>query len=507
MTTCYLAPDPIQDTFFIPGGNTPGNGVQLFCYLAGTTTKQTVYKDNAGATAWTNPIVLDSGGNLPSGSSVWIPTGVTMKFVYAPSTDTDPPASPYRTLDDYAGINDVAFTAGTEWINGSTPVYVGATQLIVSGDQTATLTAKRRIKTTNTGGTIYSAINNATFVNGSTTINVVNDSGSLDAGLSALAYGLFNPANPSIDPQIVYRKGASIASIGGGTTDIWSANGDYVHITGTNAINHFSTAPYAGAAKTLIFDNALSLNHNIPNINNHGANVTTAANDTARVRADTISTYVVDFSRASGVPHVSSQVSNLVYAGPSSGPSAPAAFRALSAYDGAAWVLLDTQVAANTSQVNMTTGISSAFNEYELRCRKFQTTSNNVIVGLRLSLDGGVSFMSGSQYDDSSLRSDQGSGVSAAGSGGASFFGIFARTGMDVARYHNSIVTFYDPADTLNFKHANWRGIVIGAAAGTTFPFTGGGRVITTSPWNALSVFPVSGNISTATFELWGKRY
>mgnify|MGYP001611055371 CR=1 FL=1 len=93
MTTCFLAPDPIQSTQFIPGSATPANGGQLFFYAAGSSPKQTVYKDGNANTAWSNPIVLDSGGNLPSGGEVWFPTGQTFKVIYAPATDTDPPAS------------------------------------------------------------------------------------------------------------------------------------------------------------------------------------------------------------------------------------------------------------------------------------------------------------------------------------------------------------------------------------------------------------------------------
>jgi hypothetical protein len=99
-------PHPIDAVH--PRGNTPANGGQLFFYQAGSSTKQTVYKDNTASVAWTNPIVLDSGGNLPSGGEVWFPTGITFKAVFAPSTDTDPPSSPYWTKDNLAGINDTS---------------------------------------------------------------------------------------------------------------------------------------------------------------------------------------------------------------------------------------------------------------------------------------------------------------------------------------------------------------------------------------------------------------
>lgn len=307
MTTCYLGEVVNSGTFFIPGGNTPANGGQLFFYVAGSSTKQTVYKDNAASVAWTNPIVLDSGGNLPSGGEVWFPTGQTFKVVFAPSTDTDPPASPYWTKDQLSGINDVGTQTGSEWVSGPAPTYISGTQFVLSGDQSATFTAGRRLKTTNTGGTIYSTIQNATFSAASTTVNVVSDSGSLDSGLSAVSYGIADPANPSVSPYEINRKGAAVASAGNGTTNIWGTIGDYVHVTGTNNIHHFSSAPYAGAMRELVFDGALTLFSSAALTIPGNANLSTAANDVATVRADTVSTHVItNYVHASVIPLVSS---------------------------------------------------------------------------------------------------------------------------------------------------------------------------------------------------------
>lgn len=302
MASFFLAPDPLQSTFFIPGGATPGNGAQVFIYLAGTSTKQTVYKDNLGNTAWSNPIVLDSGGNLASGGVIWIPTGVTIKAVWAPANDTDPPASPYRTIDNIAGINDTNALV-SEWISGSTPTFVAATQLNVSGDLTATLTPNRRLKTTNTAGTIYSTITQRSFASGSTAVNVVSDTGSLDSGLSALSYSIADPNNPSVAPGEIYRKAANVSSATNGTTDIWGIIGDYAHITGTTGIRHFSSAPYAGAQRTLIFDAVLTMFSSAALGIPGNSNISTAANDRAVVRADTVSTAVIaHYTKASAAP-------------------------------------------------------------------------------------------------------------------------------------------------------------------------------------------------------------
>src|SRR5216684_9025605 len=98
MASFFLAPAPVNNTtFFLPGGNTPGNGVKVFQYVAGSvSTKQTTFADNAGNSAYANPLILDSGGNIPNGGVMWFTSGQQYKFVWAPSTDTDPPTSPLR---------------------------------------------------------------------------------------------------------------------------------------------------------------------------------------------------------------------------------------------------------------------------------------------------------------------------------------------------------------------------------------------------------------------------
>ena len=195
MTTYYLAPSPCQTTFFVPGSNTPGNGVLVFTYLKGTTTKTSVAKDTAGVALHTNPIVLDSGGNLPSASSMWLESGVETDIVYAPSNDTDPPAAAYRTLTGLTGVTPVA-TSTSQWVAASVPTFVAGTRLRVTGDQTTELHVGRRIKTVNTAATIYSTISSSVFAT-STTIGTLNDSGTLDSGLSAISYGFLSTDNPS----------------------------------------------------------------------------------------------------------------------------------------------------------------------------------------------------------------------------------------------------------------------------------------------------------------------
>lgn len=295
MTTTFLAPDPIQSTQFIPGGNTPANGGQLFFYQAGTSTKQTVYKDNLASVSWTNPIVLDSGGNLPNGGEVWFSQGIAYKVVFAPSNDTDPPASPYWSKDNLSGINDVTASSISDWTADSTPTFVSATSFTLSGDQTAKYTKGRRVKTTNTAGTVYSTVLSSAFGAGVTTVVVASDTGTqLDSGLSAVSYGLVNPAASSINDLDIFKK-ANTTVAASATTDIWGVAGDYVHITSSNAtIFSFSTAPYAGARRELTFDGNVTIATSATLIIPSGFNLPIVSSDSLVIRAEsTISSKVV----------------------------------------------------------------------------------------------------------------------------------------------------------------------------------------------------------------------
>ena len=61
-------------------------GGKIFTYEAGTTTPLATYTSSTGATAHTNPIILDSGGRVPDGGEIWI-LAQSYKFVLKDSND------------------------------------------------------------------------------------------------------------------------------------------------------------------------------------------------------------------------------------------------------------------------------------------------------------------------------------------------------------------------------------------------------------------------------------
>lgn len=88
----------------------------------------------------------------------------------------------------------------------------------------------------------------------------------------------------ALAPQYTGIKSSNLASAS--TVNIGAATGDYIHITGTTTITAFDTIA-AGIERTIVFDGALTLTHNATSlILPTGANITTAAGDTAIFKSE-----------------------------------------------------------------------------------------------------------------------------------------------------------------------------------------------------------------------------
>jgi len=182
-----------NDAQFING--IPANGAKLFTYASGSSTKQTTYTGEDGLTPQSNPIILDSRGE-PS-QPIWLTEGLEYKFVFASSTDTDPPSSPIWDIDNITGVNDASLTIDQWVISGITPTYINATTFTMPGDQTTEFQVNRRVKLSVTAGTVYGYIASSAYA-ALTTVTVQLDSGVLDAGLSSVSLGLITPTNTSL---------------------------------------------------------------------------------------------------------------------------------------------------------------------------------------------------------------------------------------------------------------------------------------------------------------------
>jgi len=297
--------NPFTGRQFIDASGNPYSGAKLFIYTAGSASKVTTTKDLAGTSDHTNPIILNSRGEPGDGAgaaqAIWQAEGVTVKLVLAPSNDTDPPVSAIDSWDNIAGINDTVAAGQDQWVSGATPTYISTTSFSLVGDQTSDFHVGRRVKTTNTGGTIYSTIITTAYTT-LTTVTIVNDSGTLDSGLSAVSYGLLEATNEGISSNaIVYNIGPDIASA---TALSLPAYGNYSDVTGTTTITSIAASGVLGTPLKLHFDGILTLTHNATDLILPGAaNITTAAGDEAEFIEYAAGDWrCVSYSKANGLP-------------------------------------------------------------------------------------------------------------------------------------------------------------------------------------------------------------
>lgn len=238
----YLSPlfnEPQVDA----NGN-PLAGGKLNTYLAGSvSTPATAYTSSAGTVPQANPIVLNSRG-VPD-NPIWLAGGVAYKFVLQDASGVT--LAP--TLDNVQGINDPAAVASTqsEWVTlAAAPTFLSATSFSVPGDQTGTLQVARRLKTTNAGGLVYSTITTSTFAAGVTTVVMSNDASTLDAGLSAVSYGLLASVHDSVPRNIGALHGMQVISATGPYTPTPGTTSVVVELAGGGGAGGGTAATSAG---------------------------------------------------------------------------------------------------------------------------------------------------------------------------------------------------------------------------------------------------------------------
>lgn len=215
---------PIGNESQIDANGAPLSGGKIETYIAGSSTPTATYTNNTGSVPHANPIVLNVLGLPPQ--PIWLDSLLSYKFIIKDVNNVV-----QRTIDNIVGISGSAPLPADQWIiyQGSA-TYISATSFSLAGDQTSIFQVGRRVRTVNTGGIVYSTILTSVF-GAVTTITLSNDSGSLDTGLSQVAYGILSSQNDSI-PAIV-------------------AKSDYLTFTGVAEITTAGTVPNYTASPSL----------------------------------------------------------------------------------------------------------------------------------------------------------------------------------------------------------------------------------------------------------------
>ncbi len=248
-------------------------------------------------------------------------------------------------------------------------------------------------------------------------------------------------------------KGTDIASAG--TINLTTATGNLVHVTGTTTITAI-TIP-SGAERTIVFDGALTLTHHATTlILPGGANITTAAGDTMKVRGDgSGNARVVSYTRAAASP-------------------------------GGGLVLLATLTPTAAANVDFLTTFTSSYNNYLILGEGIKPSSDD-FVAIRFANAGTVD--TGSKYYSPTHGGAAGAGsqatlsptVYATGKGLGFSVEVFnandatnAKTGSINATSQNAATTFdsriagigYDGANAISGFRLFWSGGANFAAVG-----------------------------------------
>jgi hypothetical protein len=264
------------------------------------------------------------------------------------------------------------------------------------------------------------------------------------------------------------------------TTNIGAQQSDNVRITGTTTITSFGTIA-SGVTRQLRFAAALTLTHNATSlILPGGANIITAAGDTATAVSLGSGNWVVtDFMPASG-------------------------------WRGSSVVIAEA-IASGSATLDITTGLDNIYDRYELELVDLKPATNDVQAGLRIGTGSGPTWQSGgSAYASSILGIGSGS-TALLGNTAGGFIPLSQAPGggngvISLAGYPGlrGLIRFYNPESTdrwncnLSVEHFT--------SSGSLVSLTGGGLYGAASAITGLRFYFSSGNIASGSIRLLGYR-
>lgn len=116
---------------FFDANGVPLAGGRLYTYAAGTTTPETTYTSSTGATANSNPIILNAAGRVSGTTEVWLTITTAYKFVLKTDADVQ-----LWSADDISGIAGVGNPLPVS--SGGTGRATATAYAVICGGTTAT---------------------------------------------------------------------------------------------------------------------------------------------------------------------------------------------------------------------------------------------------------------------------------------------------------------------------------------------------------------------------------
>jgi hypothetical protein len=264
------------------------------------------------------------------------------------------------------------------------------------------------------------------------------------------------------------------------TTNIGAQQSDNVRITGTTTITSFGTIA-SGVTRQLRFAAALTLTHNATSlILPGGANIITAAGDTATAVSLGSGNWVVtNFMPASG-------------------------------WRGSSVVIAEA-IASGSATLDITTGLDNIYDRYELELVDLKPATNDVQAALRIGTGVGPTWQSGASAYASSILGIAATATALLGNTAGSFIplsqaagsnnGVISSAGYPGLR---GLIRFYNPESTdrwnCNISAEHFTG------SGALVSLTGSGFYGLASAITGLRFYFSSGNISSGSIRLLGYR-
>jgi hypothetical protein len=181
---------PIFNVPFIQDSDgNPLAGGLIFAYEAGSySVLLDTYTSESGSVENSNPIVLDSSGNLPT--AIWLLADQTYNLVLTAADGT----TVLKGFDNVTGVPPASTGGGTNtasvWVTTAAATFLGPTQFLVPGNFTEQFKAGNRVRLTQSGSFTYGVVTTSTFSSPNTSVTIINDGPVLTSGLSVAEYSV-----------------------------------------------------------------------------------------------------------------------------------------------------------------------------------------------------------------------------------------------------------------------------------------------------------------------------
>jgi len=167
-------------------------------------------------------------------------------------------------------------------------------------------------------------------------------------------------------------------------------------------------------------------------------------------------------------------------------------------------VLISTATASTSATIDFT--LSSSYKSFEIRCISVVPSTNNVGMWVRVSTDGGSTYLSGASdyaYQRSILSGTTYTGTLTTADSKIAI--VDAGIGTGTGRYCNTIISVFEPSITSMYKNIAAKQYIYRSDGAYNIREINGVYLSNTAV-NAIRILMSSGNIASGTFELWGYK-